>query len=207
MSGTNLFTFAKGLSTTFTSPLDPGMANGAFRTTFNPNLLEVVLSNEEGYDDPTLPDADLTRVMCSGVTVKNPSLKFSDQHQAYRDTYVMSVDIPTDITFTWHEDSLLQIWRFHRNWVARYYDREYDTFVTGKIGKLKRATITVHDHVDGVLTPRFRFIVMGLKPTSIPDLELGWDKDGADYSVTYKYRTIQFLASADGQTWKNQGYM
>src|SRR5579872_2766453 len=201
---TDLLSIA-GIST-LPSPMDPSIANGVFRTTFNPNLFKVVITDEVGYEDPSTITPEVTELLCSGALVKNPTLKYSDQHIAYRDTYVTGIDIPDEITFNWYEGNRIPVWRFHQGWMTRYYDRVRDTFVSGKMGKLKHAVITLHDYENDQLIPRFQFVIWGLKPTSVPDLDLGWAKDPGDYTITYKYRMIQFQASPDGgSTWVLQG--
>jgi len=202
----DILTIAGANGGTFTSPLVDG---SVFRTTFNPNLLQVQITDEVGYEDSTNADNTQTiALLCNGVQIKNPTLKFSDVHVSYRDSFVTGVDVPNEVTFTWYEGNYLPVWTFHQGWLARYYDRVRDTFISGKVGKLKHAEIIVYDYLWDQMIPKFRFSFWGLKPTSIPDLELGWNKDGADYSITYKYRMVQFDATPDqGQTWVLQGYM
>ena len=207
-------------SSTLSSPLSlslPSGEAGIFRTTFNPNLFQVELTEDKttkvktsgattgsGYrdgitDGHTPLSQQITRLFCNGVSITAPSLKYSEPHSAYRNVYVSGVELPYDVTLSWYEGQNLQVWLYHKEWFECYYDRRHDRFVTGPNGKLRTAKITLYDLSWDTLTPVMRIIIYGMQPVTWPNFEAGWNKDSMNgYEVKYKYRLIE-IQQADSQ--------
>lgn len=135
-----------------------------------------------------------TTLHCSRISIPNASLTLS-RHSAMK-YFTLDGYAPIDeISITWREDSTYAVHKFHKKWFAKFYDEEYQCYISDKIpgdpnsGRLRDAKITLQKSVadSSELKKAYELQLFGLIPCFVPGLELDWAKPGAtEYTISYK---------------------
>lgn len=88
------------------------------------------------------------------------------------------------VTITWREDSEFFVRKMHQEWLASFYNKEKDHFISydSQLEANKHLTRTIKI----VLQNGYEIKLEGVLPQSIPDLDLSWESSNVvTYSLTY----------------------
>jgi len=116
--------------------------------------------------------------------------------------YVQKYNIPELVTITWQENATLDVWRYHQDWLRRFYNRETDMFVTTAAGKKRNAHILVQKYTDPLtaysfdpkLTELITVRLIGLIPQSIPPLSGDWNQDSSNTAALSIKYYVDYIA-------------
>jgi len=162
---------------------------------YAPNLFEVTI-----FGDNTDPNktylGNAPKFYCTSFNLPAPSLEL-ERHSFTKQFFIKSYGAPDQLTIKWREDENLSVMRYHNNWIACFYDRWSDTYITGAENKKRNVTIELQHwdaakkkYLDDGLSPFIEINVMGLIPTAGIELMGDWDvssSDNAFKEVTYKF--------------------
>ena len=156
---------------------------------FAPNVMEVTTFSSVQQDESNQdPNSNKIKFYCKSFTMSSPSLDL-ERHPYTRNFLVKSYKPADDLTIDWREDANLSVWRFHEQWMEKFYNKNTDSYVTTANGKKKNATIVFYSlNSNSTQTIKHTFNFYGLILTSLPSFEGGWEKDSSSVvrQITYK---------------------
>lgn len=107
-----------------------------------------------------------------------------------------------EITIDWFEDVYHSIWKYHDDWMRRWYDKTYNVLRCGVAGKFRKLDLIAYHYKvkedsifsDAEPEPLFICKIGGMVPTSLPGQKYDYNNDGNDelLSITYKCARIDF---------------
>jgi hypothetical protein len=174
---------------------------------FSPNLFEVAwFGHEADGDKSAYTGSGYTATMllnCSKVSIPGLTLNYDERHKVFKESFFKDVKMPDEVSFTWLENHKLDVWTYHQDWFACYYNRKLDVFVSKPAGKKRIAQILIRDiptalGEDGPVLHTFQF--EGLQPTSMNELALDWAGGGEAPQITMKYRVDRIKYKAGSAT-------
>lgn len=151
----------------------------------------------------TAPDATLR---CYSYDIPAASLEL-DRNEFLKENYVKSYKVPYEISIAWMEDKDLKVWNYHQQWLANFYNRSADQYITGAEGKKRFARIIIQSFEDPTTTkfnPQLKTThsieIHGMIPTAIPPLKGSWDDDASRSTFTIKYQTDRIVYRSGAST-------
>lgn len=173
------------LVSTFTAPIN--IADNAISKLVEwkaaaPNLFEVSFAGIR----------DISRLHCTAVQFSGAKLNLT-RHNATKYFVMEGYQPADDVTITWREDSNFSVRKFHENWLASFYDRQNDHYISSTgatyplAAKFRTATVLIQKMVGFNLYDYAELKLINMLPTQIPDLELNWANEaGLEYTLSYK---------------------
>jgi hypothetical protein len=175
---------------------------------FQPNLFEVAIFGENApepnispgvgdiyfkdfYSGATQP----ATYYCTAYELPPPALALK-RDPLSKAFYVDKYNTNEIVSITWQENSNLDVWNYHQQWMRSFYLREKDRFVSKATGKKRNAHITIQqwygnngpfsaakyakaNAIDPVLGELYTINLIGLVPQSIPPLRGDWNQDAS----------------------------
>jgi len=188
---------------------------------FMPNLFEVSIFGEDSTGQPSnsFKDAYVNTdnaavYYCLSYELPSPTFTFK-RNPLNKDFYVTKYASPETVTINWQENQNLDVWKYHQEWLACFYNRAKDQFVSTPAGKKRNAHITVQQFAgydtkttEGVVATAHPFDfdlqelitikLIGLVPQSIPSLKGDWNSDAsASAPLSIKYY-VDYIAITKG---------
>lgn len=176
---------------------------------FQPNLFEVAIfgedtvdpSGENSYFEDSFTGATQPAIYyCTAYELPPPALALK-RDPLSKAFYVDKYNINEVVSITWQENSNLDVWNYHQQWLCCFYNRETDQFVSGpgiegRGYKKRNACITIQqwygnygpfdtkaigaaNAMDPVLGELYTINLIGLVPQSIPPLRGDWNQDAS----------------------------
>jgi len=130
------------------------------------------------------------------ITIPLPTLK-TDENKLLRTPIFKDAEFSHEVTIDWFEDVYHSVKKYHLDWFARWYNRQFDVLRCGVDGKFRQCTVVgyhyVNDDVDSIIEvpsiqPIMAIKIGGMVPTKIPDIEFDYNKDGNDQWISIKYK-------------------
>lgn len=95
------------------------------------------------------------------------------------------------VSLTWREDSKLSVRKFHEDWLAMFYDRKHDHYISAEEGEVSKRYKTFTIKLPGS-TPHKegpKLILKNVLPLSIPTLtNLSWSTQASNVTYTIDYK-------------------
>jgi hypothetical protein len=186
--------------------LSKGLSSYSKIPGFMPNLFEVSIFGEatnsyneqynipftEGgvmdYAKPT--PSQIQKYYCSAYELPSPTL-IAERNKLDKKAYIKKYSIPEIVSITWQENTYLDVWKYHQEWVRRFYNREKDVYVCGSSGKKRNAHILIQQYAvtsksifdpyaEEDLMETYTIRLGGLIPQSTPVLRGDWNQDASN---------------------------
>lgn len=165
------------------------------------NLFMVANFSEKGNDSDAIKE--LYNAQFRVRNIKLPDLNFSFDIDKLTHIPVFSEsEFNQDVTIEWFEDVYHSIWKYHEDWMRRWYDRTYNILRCGVAGKFRKLDLLAYHYKatsdsifsDVVPEPIFVCTLGGLVPTSLPGQKYDYNNDGNDefLSISYKCARVDF---------------
>ena len=139
------------------------------------------------------------------ISIPMPSMSLSIQN-SLRAPIFDKVEFPMTVNISWHEDVYHSVHKYHLDWFARWYNRQYDVLRCGVNGKFRQLTIVayhyINEDVESIIEvpsiqPIMAFKIGGLVPEKLPsmDFDHGSAQNDKTLDLTYKCGLIQWAYS------------
>lgn len=136
-------------------------------------------------------------------SIKLPDLSFTVDIDKTTHVPVFSeASYNQEITIDWFEDVYHSIWKYHDDWMRRWYDKTFNVLRCGVAGKFRKLDLMAYHYKinsDSIFSspapePIFLCKIGGMVPTSLPGQKYDYSNDGNDelLSITYKCARIDF---------------
>jgi len=139
------------------------------------------------------------------ITIPLPKLEI-DQQNELRAPIFKNVNFPQEISIEWFEDVYHSVKKYHLDWYARWYNRQFDVLRCGVNGKFRQLTLVAYHYINNdhdslietpITQPIMAIKVGGLIPLSLPDITFdhGADQNDQAIAMTYKCSAIHWAYS------------
>ena len=108
-----------------------------------------------------------------------------------------------EVKISWLEDVYHTMYRYHKEWMERWYDYKYNVLKCGVDGKFRSCELIAYHYVkDGdvfnpVVKPKkiYTIKLYGLVPRDLPPLRHSYDDDGgaSDFTVSYMCSNFEIV--------------
>jgi len=102
-----------------------------------------------------------------------------------------------ELEIDWFEDVYHSVRKYHLDWVARWYNRQFDVLRCGVNGKFRQCTVVAYHYINSdvnsiievpEIQPIMAFKIGGLVPKDIPDITFDHEKPNNEQMLTMKYQ-------------------
>lgn len=149
------------------------------------------------------------------IDIPMPKMEI-DQNNVLRAPIFKNVNYSQEITIEWLEDVYHSVEKYHIDWHARWYNRQYDVLRCGVGGKFRQLTVIAYHYLNSdersiIETPKVQPIMMfsigGLIPLDLPNIKFDHSSDQNDspVSIRYKCGKIQWIYSNEIGVGSNTG--
>lgn len=176
------------------------------------NLFMIANFSEQGEGSNAIKQFSNAQFRCRDI--KLPDLSFTfDIDKLTHVPILTETSYDQEITIDWFEDVYHSVWKYHDDWMRRWYDKTYNVLRCGVAGKFRKLDLlayhfkTTGDSIlsDTVAEPIFVCTVAGMVPATLNGMKFDYNNDGNDelLSVTYKAARIdirynsKFTSTAD----------
>lgn len=136
------------------------------------------------------------------ISIPMPSMEV-DQNNTLRAPLFKSASFSQEITIDWTEDVYHSVKKYHLDWFARWYNRQYDVLRCGISGKFRKLLVVAFHYVDDSesllsqpkIQPILAFHIGGLIPIQIPELTFDYANGQNDAPVSIKYKCSKIQMS------------
>ena len=139
------------------------------------------------------------------ITIPMPKMEI-DQNNILRAPIFKNANFTQEISIEWIEDVYHSVQKYHLDWFARWYNRQYDVLRCGVHGKFRKLLLVAYHYVNSdtdslievpAVQPLMIFHVGGLIPLQLPDMTFDYsaDQNETPLNMTYKCSRIQWVYS------------
>jgi len=130
------------------------------------------------------------------ISIPMPKLEV-DQNNVLRAPIFKNANFSQEVTIDWFEDVYHSVKKYHLDWYARWYNRQFDVLRCGVAGKFRKLIVVAYHYVNSndnslietpVAQPIMAFHIGGLIPLEIPDMNFDYSSDQNDTPVTIRYK-------------------
>lgn len=105
-----------------------------------------------------------------------------------------------EITINWLEDVYHSIYQYHNDWMARWYNYQYNVLRCGQSGKFRKCQVVAYHYKktndvfnpDVEAEPLYVINIFGMVPRELPPLKHSYDEDQGDQMLSISYYCSKF---------------
>lgn len=165
------------------------------------NLFMVANFNEAEHGDKAIKE--FYNAQFRVRSIKLPDLSFNmDIDKTTHIPIFTEATFNQELTIDWFEDVYHSVWKYHDDWMRRWYDRTYNILRCGPQGKFRKLDLvayhfkTTGDSIFSETVPEPIFVcsIGGMVPLSLPGQKYDYANDGNSdlLSVSYKCARVDF---------------
>jgi len=132
------------------------------------------------------------------ITIPMPKMEI-DQNNVLRAPIFKNANFTQEVNIEWVEDVYHSVQKYHLDWYARWYNRQYDVLRCGVQGKFRKLLVIAYHYVNSreekqylietpTVQPIMAFHIGGLIPLDLPDMTFDYNSDQNDQALSVRYK-------------------
>lgn len=171
--------------------LEPQSQNLFFLANFSESV--------KGTDDDSLKELYNAHMRCRSIEL--PRLTFDyETDELTKIPIFKSGKFNYEITINWLEDVYHSIYHYHENWMARWYNYQYNVLRCGQSGKFRKCQLVAYHYKkkndvfnpDVEAEPLYIINIYGMVPRELPPIKHSYDEDQGDQTLSISYYCSKF---------------
>ena len=171
--------------------IEPQSQNLFFIANFSESISE--------KDDDSIKELYNAHMRCRSIEL--PRLTFDyETDEMTKMPIFKSGKFSYEITINWMEDVYHSIYHYHENWMARWYNYQYNVLRCGQSGKFRKCQLVAYHYKktddifnpDVAAEPLYIINIYGMVPRELPSIKHSYDEDQGDQNLTIQYYCSKF---------------